>query len=65
MLDRQRVEAILRRRFTGTTDQQVAAAANALMALDRERDEVSDPSQHTGWRRNVVETTVVIEGEGR
>ena len=38
MLDRQKVEAILRRRFTGTTDQQVAAAANALMGLDKERD---------------------------
>ena len=33
MLDRQKVEAILTRRFPGATDQQVAAAANAIMGL--------------------------------
>ena len=65
MLDRQKVEAILRRRFTGTTDQQVAAAANALMGLDKERDEVSDRSRGPGRRRNVVQTVGVIKGEDR
>ena len=33
MVDRQTLEAILRRRFAGATDQQVASAANAIMGL--------------------------------
>ncbi len=37
MLDRQKVEAILIRRFPGAPQDQVAAAANAIMGLDCER----------------------------
>ena len=33
MVDRQMIEAILRRRFAGATDQQIASAANAIMGL--------------------------------
>jgi len=40
MLDRQKVEAILSRRFSGATRDQVAAAANAIMGLSDEWDEV-------------------------
>jgi hypothetical protein len=36
MLDRERVEAILNRRFPTATPGQIAAATNALMALDAE-----------------------------
>lgn len=36
MLDRPKIEVILRRRFPGATDQQVATAANAIMGLDDE-----------------------------
>jgi hypothetical protein len=32
-MDRQTLEAILRRRFPGSTDQQIASAANAIMGL--------------------------------
>jgi hypothetical protein len=35
MIDRQQLESILQRRFPGATLEQVAAAANAIMALDR------------------------------
>ena len=40
MLDRQKVEAILSRRFPGATRDQVAAAANAIMGLSDEWEEV-------------------------
>mgnify|MGYP001557771618 CR=1 FL=1 len=39
MLDRLKLEAILRRRFPGATDQQVATASNAIMGLDDEWEE--------------------------
>ena len=42
MLDRQKLEVILQRRFTGATNQQIAAAANAIMGLSQEWEEVSD-----------------------
>lgn len=35
MIDRQQLESILQRRFPGATLVQVAAAANAIMGLDR------------------------------
>ncbi|HEY7288581.1 MAG TPA: hypothetical protein VH583_02005 [Vicinamibacterales bacterium] len=38
MRDRQKIEALLARRFPGSTPGQIAAAANAIMALD-------DPSE--------------------
>lgn len=40
MLDRQKVEAILGRRFPGAARDQVAAAANAIMGLGDEWEEV-------------------------
>ena len=40
MHDRQKVEAILTRRFVGAPRGQIAAAANALMGLDDEWEEV-------------------------
>lgn len=36
MIDRQRLESILGRRFPGAPLDQIAAAANAIMGLDRE-----------------------------
>ena len=56
MLDRQKLEAILTRRFAGASAHQVAAAANAIMGLaagsqeiagDPQRD-VSGPSPTDG-----------------
>ena len=40
MLDRQKVETILIRRFPGASDEQVAMSANAIMGLDEEWEEV-------------------------
>ena len=40
MVDRQKLEAILTRRFPGSTRPQIAAAANAIMGLEDEWDEV-------------------------
>ena len=40
MLDRQKVETILTRRFPGATPGQVAVSANAIMGLDEEWEEL-------------------------
>ncbi len=40
MLDRQKLETLLFRRFPGANRDQVAAAANAIMGLDDEWEEV-------------------------
>lgn len=40
MLDRQKLETILVRRFPGATRDQVAVSANAIMGLDEEWEEV-------------------------
>jgi len=40
MLDRQKIETILVRRFPGATRNQVAVSANAIMGLDDEWEEV-------------------------
>jgi hypothetical protein len=40
MLDRQKLETILERRFPGATRDQVAVSANAIMGLDDEWEEV-------------------------
>jgi hypothetical protein len=34
MLDRQKIETVLSRRFPGATTEQIAAAANAIMGSD-------------------------------
>ena len=45
MLDRQKVEAILSRRFPGAASDQVAAAANAIMGLSEEWEVTTSPSR--------------------
>ena len=40
MLDRQKLETILMRRFPGATRDQIAVSANAIMGLDEEWEEV-------------------------
>ena len=49
MVDRQKVEAILLRRFPGAPYQQVAAAANALMGLGEEWEEIMDDEHYCGY----------------
>ena len=42
MLDRQQLEALLARRFPGSTPQQIAAAVNAIMAMIRANGNPAD-----------------------
>lgn len=48
MLDRQKVEIVLTRRFPGASRDQVAAAANAIMGLGEEWEEVTDKQDELG-----------------
>jgi hypothetical protein len=43
MLDRDKIVAVLRRRFPGSASGQVAAAANAIVGLDEEWEEITSP----------------------
>ena len=43
MIDRQKLETVLGRRFPGATRPQIAAAANAIMGLEDEWEEVGTP----------------------
>jgi hypothetical protein len=53
MLDRQKIEAILTRRFPGAARDQVAAAANAIMGLGDEWEEIPDQDQEFGYHFSV------------
>lgn len=41
MLDREKVVTVLQRRFPGSASEQVAAAANAILGLDDEWEELT------------------------
>ena len=49
MIDREKVLAVLLRRFPGASPDQVAAAANAIVGLDDEWEEVSDREDELGY----------------
>jgi hypothetical protein len=49
MLDRQKLETLLTRRFPGSTRDQVAAAANAIMGLNEEWEEVIGHEEELGY----------------
>lgn len=53
MLDRQKLETILGRRFPGATHDQVASAANAIMGLEDEWEEVVGQEQELGYHFSV------------
>ena len=48
MVDRQKIETILARRFPGSTTQVVATAANAIMGLYDEWQEIVDHEHYLG-----------------
>ena len=54
MLDREKIVAVLKRRFPGSGEDQVAAAANALVGLDDDWVEV--PLPHEQWPSYCRET---------
>lgn len=45
MIDRQKLETLLSRRFAGAAGDQIAAAANAIMGLDSEWEEINDQAE--------------------
>ena len=49
MVDREKVLAVLRRRFSGASPYQLAAAANAIVGLDDEWEEVTDREEELGY----------------
>lgn len=54
MLDRQKVETLLGRRFPGATAPQIAAAANAIMGLGDEWEEVPPGDDELGILTDVT-----------
>ncbi len=49
MLDRQKLETLLVRRFPGASHHQIAEAANAIMGLDDEWEEVVGQGEELGF----------------
>ena len=49
MIDREKVLAVLAKRFPGATSEQLAAAANALVGLGEEWEEVSEREDELGY----------------
>jgi hypothetical protein len=49
MVDREKVLAVLSRRFTGARPDQLAGAANAIVGLDDEWEDVTDREDEFGY----------------
>jgi hypothetical protein len=49
MVDREKVLAVLTRRFTGARADQIAAAANAIVGLDDEWEDVTNREDEFGY----------------
>lgn len=49
MVDREKVLAVLAKRFPGASPQDVAAAANAIVGLEDEWEEVSHREEELGY----------------
>jgi hypothetical protein len=49
MLDRQKLEILLSRRFPGASHDQIAAAANAIMGINDEWEEVEGQEPELGY----------------
>lgn len=49
MIDREKVLAVLAKRFPDATRENVAAAANAIVGLDDEWEEVTDRDDELGY----------------
>jgi hypothetical protein len=53
MIDREKVLAVLRKRFPGSTTDQFAAAANAIVGLDDEWEDVTGHEPEFGYHASV------------
>ena len=60
MIDRQKLETLLSRRFAGASRNQIAAAANAIMGLDHEWEEIAGESElGFSWLSHCPDTCVL------
>lgn len=53
MVDREKVLAVIRRRFPGAAPDQAAAAANAIVGLEDEWEDVSSREDELGYHYSV------------
>lgn len=53
MIDREKVLAVLRKRFPGATPDQLAAAANAIVGLEDEWEDVTGHEPEFGYHVSV------------
>lgn len=53
MVDREKVIAVLRKRFEGASAEQIAAAANAIVGLEEEWEEVAGHEPDFGYHFSV------------
>lgn len=62
MLDREKIVAVLKRRFPGSTPEQIATAANALIGLEDEWMEISLPANDGEFCRHGCYLKQVLNG---
>ncbi len=53
MIDREKVLAVLQKRFPGSSADQLAAAANAILGLDDEWEDVSGREREFGYHFSI------------
>lgn len=53
MIDREKVLAVLQKRFPGSASDQVAAAANAIVGLEDEWEDVTEREPELGYHFSV------------
>ena len=53
MIDREKVLAVLQKRFRGSAPDQLAAAANAIVGLDDEWEDVSVRERELGYHYSI------------
>ncbi|HSC27762.1 MAG TPA: hypothetical protein VLD67_10840 [Vicinamibacterales bacterium] len=53
MVDREKVLTVLRKRFPGARPEQLAGAANAIVGLEEEWEEVTDREDQLGYHYSV------------
>jgi hypothetical protein len=65
MIDRQKLETVLDRRFPGATSMQIAAAANAIMDLEAEWEETAATMRRDALVRGSSRRAAARGGPGR
>lgn len=63
MIDREKVLAVLHRRFPGAAPEQVAAAANAIVGLEDEFEDLTDREPELGYHFSVQCSEICLLAE--